>query len=174
MNHWLQQLRQRLSSTKAVIQSAEGTRIMDLQDQGNLWVVGRDCCVFRQLDVAMVPAAKIEQALNNQVAVEAPYLEPGFWYNVYDGIASTWIWDEAVRRELADECGIDTQDFLVVPESCFTEPGLGVAVYKAQGHGFYAQVHNGNGVEAETWWPDLPAVRDWRNFLRRNSLARYF
>lgn len=166
MNDWLQQLRQRLSSTKAVIQSAEGTRIMDLQDQGNLWVVGRDYCVFRRLDVAMVPAAKIEQALKNQVAVEAPYREPGFWYSVNGGIASTWIWDEAVRRELAAECGIDTEDFLVVPESCFTGADSGVAVYKAQGQGFYAQLQGDKGVEAETWWPDLPTTQAWRSFTR--------
>ena len=160
-------LRQRLSSSKVILQSGNELSELEAQRLGLLWIVARADCVFRVLDLSAVPGAKQNQALAAQIPLLSPYQETGYWHFVQAGVALVWLWDERHRLQMASEQKIAVaQECLVLPESCLTElRTYGAAIYKGV-EGYFGQLWAGDNLVAETWWPEVPDVHGWQQFQR--------
>ena len=168
-----QKLRQQLYSSSVVVQGRDDLELQKDQETGNLWIVGRSCCVFRSLDLGNVPSSKRQQAVAAQIPLVSPFKQPGYWCCHQQGVARIWLWDEANRKEKAAELSIDTTEFAVVPESVFSEEAKdGLRIYQCHGgDGFLAHVWRDAGLIAETWWPQSPGEAEWRTFLRGSGVT---
>lgn len=163
---WLRQLRQQLSSDSLLVQSREGVRLYNVEGRGRLWVVGRDCCTFRTVEIGNVPASKIDAVVRSQVTAISPFKIPGSWHYVQGGRATVWMWDEQERLAKAAALDFDVSDYVVLPESCFAEQSVGVQLVESLAGGVFAQYRKGEELLAESWWPGPPSTLEWRSFLR--------
>ncbi len=167
-----QALRQRLSSSKVILQSGSELSQLEAERFGLLWIVSRADCVFRKLDLAAVPASKRTQVLAAQISLLSPYKEPGYWYCIQNGVAIVWLWDEQHRLQLASEQQLArAEEYLVLPESCFTPFRDTGSVINSGVEGFFGQVWKAEGLVAETWWPQEPNELSWKQFHRGAGVA---
>jgi hypothetical protein len=162
-----QWLRQRLSSSKVILQSGSELSELEVDRLGLLWIVARADCVFRVLDLTSVPSAKRTQALAAQIPLFSPYKETGYWHCMQNGVALVWLWDEHHRLQIASQQKIAAaEECLVLPESCLTElREAGSAVYCGV-EGYFGQIWAAQRLVAETWWPQEPDLLGWKQFQR--------
>ena len=171
-----QQLRRQFFSSRVVVQTRAGLTESEDSADGQRWVMGRDCCLFRTVDVAGVPAGKMDAVVRAQAELVSPFAEPGIFWLPADGRkpsqdrVNVWIWDEAKRIRTARERQLNATDFQVIPESCFTQESEGISFTASQGGGVIGVYRLGDCVLADTWWPEVPGRAQWLTFLRGISV----
>ena len=143
--------------------------VVQTPGQRSVWVVGRDCCVFRSVDLQHVPVSRRDAALKLQLPVLSPFAYFGYRVEWQSGIAQIWLWNEKKRAELAEE---QTSAGEVVVESAFTPAEEGLTLYQCQ-RGFMVQQWRDGQLLMDSWWETLPGHAAWRQFLRATETADY-
>lgn len=172
-----QKLRQHLSSDRVFYQGKAGVEELEVEGHGNLWIVGRQCCLFRTIDLSSVPESRRDQALAAQMTVLSPFANPGYWVVWQADVARCWLWDEAERAaaaQLAAPGSTDVNALItlvnavnnVVPESIFTSSAEAdqVYLYESPGGGVFAHVWKDGTLIGDKFWSSPPEATDWSGF----------
>ena len=166
---WWQSIRRRLYSGNCYLQTDSGVTVVQTPGQRSVWVVGRDCCVFRSVDLQHVPVSRRDAALKLQLPVLSPFADFGYRVEWQSGIALIWLWNEKKRAELVAE---QTSTGEVVVESAFTRAKEGLTLYQCQ-RGFMVQQWRDGQLLVDSWWQSLPGHAAWQQFLRATEPADY-
>ena len=164
---WWQSIRRRLYSGNCYLQTTSGVIVVQTPGQRSVWVVGRDCCVYRSVDLQHVPVSRRDAALKLQLPVLSPFADFGYRVEWQSGIAQIWLWNEKKRAELAAE---QTSTGEVVVESAFTPAEEGLNLYQCQ-RGFMVQHWRDGQLLIDSWWESLPGQAAWQQFLRATDSA---
>ena len=164
---WWQSIRRRLYSGNCYLQTTSGVMVVQTPGQRSVWVVGRDCCVYRSVDLQHVPVSRRDAALKLQLPVLSPFADFGYRVEWQSGIARIWLWNEKKRAELAAE---QTSAGEVVVESAFTPAEEGLTFYQCQ-RGFMVQLWRDGQLLIDSWWESLPGHAAWQQFLRATESA---
>ncbi len=166
---WWQSIRRRLYAGSCYLQTDSGVTVVQTPGQQSVWVVGRDCCVFRSVDLQHVPVSRRDAALKLQLPVLSPFADFGYRVEWQSGVARIWLWNEKKRAELAAR---QTSTGEVVVESAFTRAEEGLTLYQCQ-RGYMVQQWRDGQLLMDSWWESLPGHAAWQHFLRATEPADY-
>ncbi len=198
---WWQSIRRRLYAGSCYLQTDSGVTVVQTPGQQSVWVVGRDCCVFRSIDLQHVPVSRRDAALKLQLPVLSPFADFGYRVEWQSGSARIWLWNEKKRAELAAQqtstravqqtstravqqtstravqqtstrAAQQTTIREIVVESAFTRAEEGLTLYQCQ-RGFMVQQWRDGQLLMDSWWESLPGHAAWQHFLRATEPADY-
>ncbi len=182
---WWQSIRRRLYAGSCYLQTDSGVTVVQTPGQQSVWVVGRDCCVSRSVDLQHVPVSRRDAALKLQLPVLSPFADFGYRVEWQSGVARIWLWNEKKRAELAAQqtstrasqqtstrAAQQTSTREIVVESAFTQAEEGLTLYQCQ-RGFMVQQWRDGQLLMDSWWESLPGHAAWQHFLRATEPADY-
>lgn len=133
---------------------------------GQVWVVPRADCQYRQQDFSQLAAGQRRAAARLAI----PRLEPAPGARVHvawqQATAHYWIWTPGDH-----EAGVREPRW--IPETRLLPPppdGQGGARLLALSRGVEGQVWRNGRLEISQWWPTPPDLRAWQLFLRAGGL----
>jgi len=148
------------------------------------WVLSRACYAVKFLDLAAVPLSKRDSAINLATAGWSPFPNTAH-YVIPDGQAALLCaWDADATTQLIGAQSMTTAQVQVVPESAlrraFDPSALSMGTTQTNAElyqaldgcvGVVTLSGSGGRSLAEQWWPEVPTVPQWRNFLRSAGLS---
>lgn len=129
-------------------------------------MLARSLCLYYLWDLARVPAARRNSALQQQVTLHAPFTEPGFYVRWQGGMAQVWVWDQAALCSRLPEAAHTA----VVPESLLSMPGTeGERMLKTMQGAEQQHWQNGT-LQDSRWLAQVPAGAQALDFQARTPL----
>lgn len=130
-------------------------------------VLSRSLCLFFTCDLARVPKHRRARALPQQVALNAPFAEPGHHVIWYGATACVWVWDQAALQARLPQ----SVRYQVVPDSALAPAWPGNERQLAGLQGGEWQRWQGGVLCDSRWLPDAnpaaaPLVLSRRTPLR--------
>ncbi len=165
-------IQKRLFSGNRYLQKRDSVETTAVTGRGNQWVISRECCIYRRLDLSHIPASRQRDAVARQIPLISPFVATGYWVSWHKGVASVWLWDrsrqEALKKNLPAADAL--QHLGIYPESAFTDPSAeGGRVWKSA-DGYIGQYWHDGGLAGEMWWQHCPSQSEWNDFL--SSISR--
>lgn len=129
------------------------------------WVVPRAQCHYRRLDLSNLPPRQREAAARVAARRHDPVPDAEHYIAWSGGHAHLWIWPQTDGFRLPAD-----QSWL--PETVLRAPlhEDGARLLK-QVEGYEGQLWRGGEPFATRWWPQIPGLEQWRQFLRAGGLA---
>lgn len=128
--------------------------------------MGRELCLFTTVDASKAPAKQRRDFTALAVRRVAPFLDPDFdavWFA--DGTAAIWYWSRARVAALA--AGEPGKRKRFVAEALYLGQSQEQAIeLLAFTGGIEARAWTENRLQASRYWPQLPTIEQWRDFLR--------
>lgn len=170
MSSPLKRLERRFSTTR-LLRSSRGTELLRAGGNAREWIVARSLCVYALIDYSNVPAAKRRGFVEISVRRLAPFPDPECHVVWAPTAAMTWIWPRS--RTLTEEAGVPPrgdEDGLSV-ESVFLGRTEAEGLFLQRTcDGFEGRVWRDNVLLQSRWWPESPALEEWRDFCRGAGL----
>jgi len=135
------------------------------------WVIARALCRYSYYDLANVPEALREPALQVKLRQPDLYTDAGtaaVWGS--SGVA-VWRWDRSRAQEAMQAHNLKVSESFVLPETMFQALQVeGVRLLELSS-GYEAQHWSAGVLHHSRWWAGLPALADWQGFLRDCGLS---
>lgn len=135
-------------------------------------IVGRSLCLFMRVDASNVPPKQRRDFVGLAVRRAAPFETPDFGMaSVGNGRMAVWYWSQARVAEHLTFEGARPRRIRYSPEALHvkTETVDGGELLALEA-GVEGRAWKSGELVASRWWPETPAIADWREFLRGAGL----
>lgn len=129
-------------------------------------LVGRELCLFTTLDASKAPKKQRKDFAALAVRRAAPFADPEFdaaWSA--DGKAAVWYWSRSRVAALAMEETTRRRRFVAEALYCGA-PGEDASELLTLAEGCEGRVWKSGRLQASRWWPQVPTIEQWGEFLR--------
>jgi len=136
---------------------------------GNYWVLGRELCVYKSLDLSGIAKGERNMALAIQLRQISPFASPGYFVVFHGNIAQIWLWDAAAQKQSA--LAAKTRQARPLPEALLqNKPTSNGLFLRPCLTGHELQYWQDDSLLLSKWWPYRPTVEEIHLFATANDL----